>query len=188
MANDRLILRNGAVSESSILAVEGGGAQGLPNASEDNLHVGITSAPRPARLTENKFTGEVLSSQTAGDNLTIGNVCYLRTNGKWFQASASQTASGDGLLGIALNTASTSGGVDILIRGIIGTSSDMLTSIGSGVGQPIYLSTTSGTMSQTAPSSENNIVRILGHYINLVNGETEKYVISFNPDSIWLEL
>ena len=92
------------------------------------------------------------------------------------------------MLGIALNTASTSGGVDILIRGIIGTNSTMLTSIASGTGNPIYLNTTAGTMSQTAPSSENNIVRILGHYINLVFGETAKYVISFNPDSIWLEL
>ena len=188
MANDRLILRNGAVTESSILAVEGGGGQGLPYASEDNLHIGITSAPRPSRILEYGFTGEVLASQTAGENLTIGNVCYLRTNGKWFQANATQVSSGDGLLGIALNTASTSGGVDILIRGIIGTNINMLKSVSSGTGQPIYLNTDSGTMSQTAPSSENNIVRILGHYINLVFGETAKYVISFNPDSIWLEL
>ena len=188
MANDRLILRNGAVAESSILAVEGGGTQGLPYASEDNLHIGTTSAPRPARIIEYGFTGEVLASQVAGDILTIGNVCYLRTNGSWYKASATQTASGDGMLGIALNSASALGGVDILIRGIIGTNSTMLTSIGSGVGQPIYLATTSGTMSQTAPSSENNIVRILGHYLNLVAGETAKYVISFNPDSIWLEL
>jgi len=188
MANDRLILRNGAVTESTILAVEGGGAQGLPNASEDNLHVGTTSAPRPARVLEYGFTGDVLASQTAGTSLTIGNICYLRTNGQWFQANASQVSTGDGMLGIALNTASSSGGVDILIRGVVGTNIDMLTSVSSGVGQPIYLATTSGTMSQTAPSSENNIVRILGHYLNLVNGQTEKYVISFNPDSIWLEL
>lgn len=189
MANDRLILRNGAiVPDSSILAIEGGGAQGLPNASEDNLHTGIISAPRPARVLEYGFTGDVLSSQTAGTSLTIGNICYLRTNGQWFQANASQVSTGDGMLGIALNTASSSGGVDILIRGIIGTNSTMLTSVSSGVGQPIYLATTSGTMSQTAPSSENNIVRILGHYLNLVGGETAKYVISFNPDGIWLEL
>ena len=188
MANDRLILRNGAVAESPILAVEGGGVQGLQNASEDNLHTGITSAPNPSRILEYGFTGEVLASQTAGESLTIGNVCYLRTNGSWYKASATQTASGDGLLGIALNTASSSSGVDILIRGIIGTNINMLKSIGSGVGQPIYLNTDSGTMSQTAPSSQNNIVRILGYYINLVFGQTEKYVISFNPDSIWLEL
>ncbi len=188
MADDRLILRNGAVTESSILAVEGGGAQGLPNASADNLHIGTTSAPRPARVTEFGFTGDVLSSQTAGVSLTIGNVCYLRTNGSWYQANSTQVSTGDALLGIALNTASAGSGVDILIRGIIGTNIDMLTSVTSGIGNPIYLATTNGTMSQTAPSGDGNIVRILGYYLNLVNGETEKYVISFNPDSIWLEL
>ena len=188
MANDRLILRNGAVTESSILAVEGGGGQGLPYASEDNLNTGITSAPRPSRILEYGFTGEALAYQTAGEDLTIGNVCYLRTNGQWLKANGSSVSAGSGLLGIALNSASASGGVDILIRGIIGTNSTMLTSIASGTGNPIYLNTTAGTMSQTAPSSENNIVRILGHYLNLVGGETAKYVISFNPDSIWLEL
>jgi len=187
MANDRLILRNGAVADSSILAVDGG-ASALPYADEDNIHTGITSAPNPSRVAEYGFTGDVLASQTAGSSLTIGNICYLRTNGQWFQANASQVASGEAMLGIALNTASSSGGVDILIRGVVGTNSTMLTSISSGIGAPIYLATTSGTMSQTAPSSENNIVRILGHYLSLVSGETAKYVISFNPDGIWLEL
>ena len=187
MANDRLILRNGAVADSSILAVDGG-ASALPYADEDNIHTGITSAPNPSRIAEYGFTGEVLSSQTPGSSLTIGNVCYLRTNGQWFPANSSQVSTGDGMLGIALNTASSSGGVDILIRGIIGTNITMLTSISSGNGSPIYVATTAGTMSQTAPSSSGNAVRIVGHYLTVVSGQTEKYVISFNPDSIWLEL
>jgi len=64
----------------------------------------------------------------------------------------------------------------------------MLTSISSGNGSPIYVATTAGTMSQTAPSASGNAVRIVGHYLNVVSGQTEKYVISFNPDGIWLEL
>ena len=187
MANDRLILRNGAVADSSILAVDGG-ASALPFADEDNIHTGITSAPNPSTIATYGFTGDVLASQIAGEDLTIGNICVMRSNGKWYKANATTTSLSTSILGIALNAASASGGVDILIRGIIGTNINMLTSVSAGVGSPIYVATTAGTMSQTAPSASGNAVRIVGHYLNVVSGQTEKYVISFNPDGIWLEL
>ncbi len=157
-------------------------------ANEFVIKNGIVAKINPSTIEEYGFTGEVLSSQTAGQDLTEGNVCYLRTNGTWYKANSSQVATGDGMLGIALNSAVASGDVDILIRGVIGTNNSILTSVSSGIGQPIYLATTAGTMSTTAPSSQNNIVRILGYYLSLVTGQTTKYVISFNPDSIWLEL
>jgi hypothetical protein len=183
---DELIIKNGSIVEGSIAAIDGT-TQALPT-STGTISPGVTSAPISSRIPEFGFTGDVLASQTAGATLAVGQVCYLRTNGKWFTANSAQVATGDGMLGIALNAASATGGVDIFTRGIIGTNIDILTSVSSGIGQPIYLNTTNGTMSQTAPSSENNIVRILGYYLNLVSGQTEKYVISFNPDSIWLEL
>lgn len=157
-------------------------------ADEFVIKNGIVAKINPSTIEEYGFTGEVLSSQTAGTSIAVGQVCYLRTNGKWFTANSSQVATGDGILGIALNAASLDEGVDIFIRGVIGTNNSILTSVSSGTGQPIYLATSAGTMSTTAPSSENNIVRILGHYLRLVSGQTTKYVISFNPDGIWLEL
>lgn len=183
---DELILKNGAIVEGSIMALDST-TQELPT-STGTIAAGVTSVTNTARINEFDFTGDVLQAETAGTSIAVGQVCYLRTNGKWFTANSSQVATGDGMLGIALNAASLDGGVDIFIRGIIGTSIDILTSVSSGIGQPIYLATAAGTMSTTAPSSENNIVRILGYYISLVTGQTEKYVISFNPDGIWLEL
>ena len=183
---DELIIKNGAIVEGSIIALDST-VQQLPT-STGTIAPGVTSAANTGRLQEFAFTGDVLQAETAGTSIAVGQVCYLRTNGKWFTGSSSQVSTGDGMLGIALNAASSDGGVDIFTRGIIGTNIDILTSVSSGIGQPIYLGTTAGTMSQTAPSSENNIVRILGYYLSLVSGQTEKYVISFNPDSIWLEL
>ena len=51
------------------------------------------------------------------------------------------------------------------------------------VGDPIYLTTTAGDSSATAPSGNNNIVRIIGYCLHASNGN-----IWFNPDSTFVEV
>ena len=157
-------------------------------ANEFIVKNGIVAQMQPVTIEEFDFTGDVLDTQTAGEDLSQGHVCIMRSNGKWYKANATNTALSTSISGIALNTAVTSAAVDILTRGLIGTNSNRLTSVSSGPGSPIYLATLGGTMSQTAPSSSGNVVRIIGHYLRLVSGQTTQYVISFNPDGIWLEL
>ena len=157
-------------------------------ANEFIVKNGIVAQIQSSTIEEFDYNGDVLGTQVAGEDLTQGNVCVMRSNGKWYKANATNTSLSTNVSGIALNTATTGNAVDILIRGVIGTNNSMLTSVSSGPGSPIYLATTVGTMSQTAPSSENNVVRILGHYLRLAGTNPTKYVISFNPDGIWLEL
>jgi len=51
------------------------------------------------------------------------------------------------------------------------------------IGAPLYISTTGGDFSQTAPSGTGDIVRIIGYVISTSNDE-----IYFSPDNVWVEI
>ena len=103
---------------------------------------------------------------------------YLSTGGTWAAADASDnTAGADELLGIALGSNATVNGV--LLRGVVNvTGISNLTNIG----RALYISTTAGDVTETAPSSNNNIVRIVGY---VTNANDTMY---FNPDSTWVKV
>ena len=52
----------------------------------------------------------------------------------------------------------------------------------STTGRAVYLSTTAGTIQDTAPSSTNNVVRVVGYAI----GRDDGYIY-FNPSSTWIK-
>jgi len=111
-------------------------------------------------------------------SLTTGTLYYLATNGTWTAADASDnTAGADELLGIALGSSATSNGV--LLRGVVNvTGISGLTN----VGRALYISTTAGDVTETAPSSNNEIVRIVGYVLNAND------TMYFNPDSTWVKV
>ena len=118
----------------------------------------------------------VYFGQSSG--LTAGTLYYLSTGGTWAAADASDnTAGADELLGIALGSNATVNGV--LLRGVVNvTGISNLTNIG----RALYISTTAGDVTETAPSSNNNIVRIVGY---VTNANDTMY---FNPDSTWVKV
>ena len=128
--------------------------------------------------------------QTQGDILylgtgstTQGDLCYLKEDGSWGQADADGAATGDdadrdamGMLAIALGDDPDVDGM--LVRGVITMDYDL-----GDCGNPIYVSTTAGDMTSTAPSASGDFVRVLGYCLDDNNGQ-----IWFNPDSAWVEI
>jgi hypothetical protein len=55
----------------------------------------------------------------------------------------------------------------------------------SRTGEPLYIDTTAGKITNTAPSGGGEVVRIVGHYIK---DEGDYYIITFKPDGTWIEL
>jgi hypothetical protein len=55
-------------------------------------------------------------------------------------------------------------------------------------GLPIYASTNTGYVTENAPSSAGNIVKVVGHNITGATGRTEYAVVRFKPDNTWIEL
>ena len=114
--------------------------------------------------------GTVLSIGTLG--LTVGTVYYW-DGSEWADANAGAVATADGLMGV-----STATGVapDVLVSGII-----QLSSVPGSAGDVLYLDTTNGTLTATAPSGSGEIVRVMGY--NLDGSR-----IYFNPSQDWLEI
>lgn len=92
------------------------------------------------------FDQQVVTNQTAGENLTAGNIVYFKeSDQKWWKADADLTATFDQLkLGVALATVSADASVSIGISGPIAQFS------GLTLGSRYYLSNTAGGVSTSA--------------------------------------
>ena len=80
------------------------------------------------------------------------------------------------MLGIALGAASDTNGV--LLRGMVTIDHDP-----GAVGDVLFVSTTAGDITATAPSGNNDIVRVVGYCLDASNGQ-----IWFNPDNTFVEV
>ena len=98
-------------------------------------------------------------------------------------ADADATSTSINLLGISLNNATGGQVIDVLIDGVVTILSPYITA--GDLGNPLYVSTTAGSITKTAPSGENDVVRIIGHYIHNGSGYS---TITFKPDGTWVEL
>ena len=113
----------------------------------------------------------------ATTGLTKGFVYYLNSSGNWAAANATDNSAGaDELLAMALGTNSDIDGM--LLRGFV-----KVTHHAETAGRAVYMSTTAGRIIDTAPSSTNNIVRILGYAVS-----TNDTFIYFNPSTTWVKI
>ena len=110
-------------------------------------------------------------------SMTTGAIYHYKNDGTWELADADAVATSDGLLGVALGAASDTNGV--LLRGMVTLDHDP-----GAIGDVLYLSTTAGDCSATAPSGSADIVRVIGYQcLHASNGN-----IWFNPDSTYVEI
>ena len=134
-----------------------------------------------ASLTAGQGGGELLKYGTG--TTVAGYLYYLHTDGVWTQAGAgARTSGGYQLLGIALGTSPTTHGM--LTKGFIRIDSSSVNGTAT-IGYPVYLSTTTAEYDFTAPSSTNDIVRIVGYCLDTHSGDILLY---FNPDPTWVEI
>lgn len=107
-------------------------------------------------VSDDTFTGTVVSL-TAGENVVIGDICYMKSDGKAWKADADAIATSSALFistGTTLADASGVFGIEGFLRDDSGYA---LT-----VGGLVYLSTTTGAITQTAPSGTDDVVQALG--------------------------
>jgi hypothetical protein len=109
-------------------------------------------------------------------SMTVGKIYHYKSDGTWEAADADAVATSDGLLGVALGAASDTNGM--LLRGMVTLDHDP-----GAVGDVLYLSTSHGSATSTAPSGNNDIVRVIGYCLHASNGQ-----IWFNPDSTFVEV
>jgi len=110
--------------------------------------------------------------------ITAGSL-YILGASSWTLADADAASTGSGLLAVATDAGSAA---EVVLEGAVKLGSNTGFS-GASKGDVLYLSTTGGEVTTTAPSGTGDIVRVVGYVIDATNGE-----IYFNPDNTWLEL
>ena len=108
--------------------------------------------------------------------MTPGTIYHYKSDGTWETANPNAVATSDGLLAVALGASSDSNGM--LLRGMVTLDHDP-----GAVGDVLYLSNTAGDASATAPSDNNDIVRVIGYCLHASSG-----MIWFNPDNTFVEV
>ena len=105
---------------------------------------------------------------------TAGNL-YYKSNfaAAWSQADADSDGA-TRMLAVALGTSSSTDGM--LLQGIFRKASH-----GFSAGAPLYVSTTAGAFTTTAPSGSGDYVRVVGYVI-------DSNTIYFNPGTTWVEV
>lgn len=109
-------------------------------------------------------------------SMTAGAIYHFKSDGTWELADADAASTCDGMLGVALGAASDTNGV--LLRGMVTLDHDP-----GAVGDVLFLSTTAGDCSATAPSGNGDIIRVVGYCLDASNGQ-----IYFNPDGTYVEV
>jgi hypothetical protein len=153
-----------------------GGEVTVANFEDDKITHNVKSEIRLEKTsnTDADYNGDVVffGGTTSMD---AGKIYYFNSSGNWALTDADAEATADGLLAVALGAASDTNGM--LIKGMVTLDHDPGT-----IGDPLFLSTTAGQASSTAPSATNDIVRLIGYCLDSTNDQ-----IYFNPSNDFIK-
>jgi hypothetical protein len=122
-----------------------------------------------------EYEGDVVYFGSA-TGLTTGRIYHYTDGATWEIADPATADSSDGLLAVALGGASNVNGM--LLKGMVTLNHDP-----GAIGDVLYLSTVTGQATATAPTGNNNVVRVIGYCLDASNGQ-----IWFNPDNTFVEV
>jgi hypothetical protein len=121
-------------------------------------------------------SGEIITG-TAGEALLFGDVCYLKSDGKFWKTDADTQATTAGMIVMALESISADATGNFLKKGYARDD----TWAWATVGKELFISATAGTITDMAPSTTGQFVRLIGY------AKAADY-IEFDPSKIYLEV
>lgn len=126
---------------------------------------------------DDTYTGENMTGLNAGDTIAQWDAVYLdSSSGRWEFTDADAAATAGGVLvGLAASSGTDGNPLTVVLRGVIRNDGWNWTTVGA----PLYLSTTAGAITQTAPSGTDDVIRIVGYVLS-------DDCIYFNPSSDWI--
>lgn len=123
----------------------------LMTTTDANANVVADAAP----AADHRASGDTIID-TVGENVGRGDVVYLKADGKWWKADASGTATLPGV-GLVITPGSADDTTEIMRSGVFRDDSFAYT-----VGAKLYVDTTPGVPTETAPSGSGDQVQAVG--------------------------
>jgi hypothetical protein len=148
----------GEITINGDLNVSGG------NLKADAIEISGRAMTTPA--TGEYGSGSKLVTQFATGTVTAGKV-YVANAGAWAEGDADAGSTSIGMIAVATDAASAT---EMLIEGVIKLSSNTGFS-GASAGDVLYLSTTAGELTTTAPSAAGDYVRVCGYVVSASTNE-----------------
>lgn len=160
----------GEITINGDLNVSGG------NLKADAIEISGRAMTTPA--TGEYGSGSKLVTQFATGTVTAGKV-YVANAGAWAEGDADAGSTSIGMIAVATDAASAA---EMLIEGTVKLSSNTGFS-GASAGDVLYLSTTAGELTTTAPSAAGDYVRVCGYVVSASTNE-----VFFSPSRDWTAL
>lgn len=127
--------------------------------------------------TDETATGPTTNTFNAGATISAFQLCYLASDGEWALADADADTTSIGMLSIALAAGTDGNPMKVSLAGSFVRDDTWAWTVGA----VLYVSTTAGSITSTAPSGSGDIVRVVGY---AVNADT----IYFMPSGAWVEV
>ena len=121
-------------------------------------------------------SGLIVETIDAGATITVGKLCYLASDGDWELTDADVETTTKGMLGISLEGSTNGNDMKTLLQGFFRDDSFAFIA-----GDTLYVSTTAGGITNTAPTTAGDFVRVIGYAIT-------DDLIYFNPSSTYIEV
>lgn len=120
--------------------------------------------------------GQITDAHVAGESITVMDLVYFKSDGKWWKTDADAEATTAGLLGIALETKSADQAMKVCLWGYVRDDTWNWTTLGD----TLYADTaTAGGLTATAPSGSADTARVVGYAISAD-------VIFFDPAQVYV--
>lgn len=150
--------------------------------TDSSVIANVSSAPTSAG--EVKAGARLLTDvYGTSPSATAGNVVSLAGTNVSDVGAQLAAAAATGMLFVVTDAGT---GDELLIEGVVKLSTTTTTALlptTANRGTPLYMSTTVGAVTTTAPSTAGDFVRVVGYVLDATNR-----TIYFKPDNTWLEL
>jgi len=143
-----------------------------------DIQLGETDIKLDTALSADEKWSGITTSGTAGATLTVGDVCYLASSGKWLKVDGILDGTDIGFkaqLGICILAGADTEATEMLLYGKVRSAAFPAFTVGAAV----YLSDTAGDLVVAQPSTTNFAIRKVGYAITAED-------LFFNPSNDYI--
>lgn len=158
------------VWDGTDIAISAGGTGANTAAGAYNAIADMDATPD----SDHSANGPHTNDHNAGASITVMDLVYLASDGEFAQADADAESTATGFLTISLETRTDGQAMNVALPGTYVRDDTWNWT----PGQILYVSTTPGAITSTAPSGTDDVVRVIGYAVTAD-------VIFFEPDGLW---